>query len=488
MEVAALRRSGLALPRGVARSERAGRMALGAMVAAAAVLVLISSARPGALSPPTRGGFEDWLVGPFAGVAEAWPDDPVLDSAAFSGLVALMFACWLVVASTARALGPRTVLAGVGLLHALFLLGPPLPLTDVFNYLNYARLGVEHGVNPYVVVPAMHPGDPTYDHATWHHLLSPYGPLFTLASYALVPLGVAGGYWALKLVTVAASLGCLALLWRLAERRGVDPLWAVAFVGLNPLVLVYGVGGIHNDFLMLALILAGIGAVLTQRPARAGASLVTAAALKGSAGLVLPFALIGTARRERAGGGGPLRETVLRGGDRDGRRMLIGAGLAGAALLAVSVVAFGLNGPGLDTQSSLVTPLSPANLLGLLLGQGGATEWVRIGTKVALVVALAVLLRRAWRGADWIATAGWAMLALVVSLTWEMPWYVAWVLPLAVLGRSARLRRATIVLTAFLLVTLTPMTGYLLTHACHCNPSDTDTGKRNAIEIRKHLK
>ncbi|MDQ4040967.1 MAG: hypothetical protein M3141_04385, partial [Actinomycetota bacterium] len=300
MEVAALRRPGFAVPRGAVRSERAARLALGAIVAAAAVVVLIAAARPSALSPPTRGGFEGWLVGPFSGVAEAWPDHAVLDSAAFSGLVALMFGCWLVVLAGVRALGVRTVLAAVVLLHALFLLGPPLPLTDVFNYLNYARLGAEHGINPYVEVPATLPSDPTYDFATWHHLLSPYGPLFTLASYALVPLGVSGGYWALKLVTVGASLGCLALVWRLAERRGTDPLFAVAFVGLNPLVLVYGVGGVHNDFLMLALMLAGVGALLAGRPGRGGAALVTAAGLKGSAGLLLPFAFAGL----RAGGRG----------------------------------------------------------------------------------------------------------------------------------------------------------------------------------------
>lgn len=494
MESAALTRAGTAFTRVRAgRSERAARFALGGTVAAAALLVLLAAARPSGLSPPTHGGFHGWLVGPFGGIAEAWPDDGVLASAAFSALVVAMFACWLVLLPALDHVGARSVVAAIGLLHALFLLGPPLPLTDVFNYLNYARLGAEHGVNPYVEVPAVFPGDPTYDFATWHHLLSPYGPLFTLFTYALVPLGLAGGYWALKVVTVAASLGCLALLWRLAERRGTDPLRAVAFVGLNPLVLVYGVGGVHNDFLMLLGVLAGIGAVLAGRPARAGAAFVVAAAVKGSAALVLPFALLGTAGGSRvklaaAAVRGDRRRAlaVLLGGDR--RRLLAGAAAAGVAMLALSVAAFGLHGPGLDTQSSLVTPLSPANLLGLLLGQGGATAWVRIAVKVAFVVVLIVLVRRAWRGADWLTTAGWAMLALVVSLTWEMPWYVLWVLPFAALGRSRTLRRAAVVLSAFLLLTLMPITGWLLTNACHCNPGDTRTGKRNAIEIRKHLR
>jgi alpha-1,6-mannosyltransferase len=275
--------------------------------------------------------------------------------------------------------------------------------------------------------------------------------------------------WALKLATVAASLGCLWLVWTLAADRGRDPRTAVAWVGLNPLVLVYGVGGVHNDFFMLGAILLGVGAVLSRRPARAGVALVGAAALKLSAGVVAPFALLGTAPARR-------------------RRFLAGGLAAAAAAIALSLAAFGLHGPGLDTQSDLVTPLSPANLLGLALGQGGATAAVRVAVKVALAIALVLLMRRAWRGADWITTAGWATLALVVSLTWEMPWYVLWVLPFAVLGHSRALRRATLGLTVFLAVTLAPTTGYLLTNACHCHPSSTDTGRENAHEIRKHLR
>ena len=40
-------------------------------------------------------------------------------------------------------------------------------------------------------------------------------------------------------------------MWRCARLRGIDPVRAVALVGLNPLLIVYGVGGGHNDLLML---------------------------------------------------------------------------------------------------------------------------------------------------------------------------------------------------------------------------------------------
>ena len=41
----------------------------------------------------------------------------------------------------------RAVLA----IHAVLLLAPPLSYTDVFNYINYGRMGVVHHLNPYGV-------------------------------------------------------------------------------------------------------------------------------------------------------------------------------------------------------------------------------------------------------------------------------------------------------------------------------------------------
>ena len=47
-------------------------------------------------------------------------------------------------------------------------------------------------------------------------------------------------------------------VWNAARLRGLDPVKAAALVGLNPLIVVYGVGGGHNDLLMLAVLMAGV--------------------------------------------------------------------------------------------------------------------------------------------------------------------------------------------------------------------------------------
>src|SRR6202008_915486 len=97
----------------------------------------------------------------------------------------------------------RWVLATLVAVHAIFILSPPLALTDLFNYINYGRMEVVHNLNPYTTIPILEPhNDPSYSLSNWHELLSPYGPLFTLLTFAVVPLGAAGAFWALYVVLV----------------------------------------------------------------------------------------------------------------------------------------------------------------------------------------------------------------------------------------------------------------------------------------------
>jgi hypothetical protein len=106
-----------------------------------------------------------------------------------------------------------------------------------------------------------------------------------------------------------------------------------------------------------------------------------------------------------------------------------------------------------------LTDFSIPNVVGDLLGLGGGTPELLRFANVALVVAVILLLRRR---RDWLTGAGWATLALIASLAWLVPWYVIWLLPLAGLGTSVRLRRATLLLTAYLIIGFAPMTGMLL--------------------------
>ena len=56
-----------------------------------------------------------------------------------------------------------------------------------------------------------------------------------------------------------------------------------------------------------------------------------------------------------------------------------------------------------------------------------------------------------------------------------MPWYVIWLLPLAALGASLRLRRVAAGLTVYLVLVFMPTTGILLGLA-NINPMNTPAG------------
>ena len=72
--------------------------------------------------------------------------------------------------------------------------------------------------------------------------------------------------------------------------------------------------------------------------------------------------------------------------------------------------------------------------------------------KAGLVVIFLHLLWRTWRGYDWVAASGWTLLAISVTSTWLLAWYILWPLPLAVIARDRRLLVATLAVQAMFIV------------------------------------
>src|SRR5205807_6974105 len=136
----------------------------------------------------------------------------------FSAVLLLSLVAYGVVLAAVRSLSMRTIAICVVVIHAILLMSPPLQLTDLFNYLGYARLGGLHHLNPYTHAIADAAHDPVFRLTTWHHLHSPYGPLFTALSYPLAFTSLPVAYWTLKLVTVLMSLAFVALVWQCARQ------------------------------------------------------------------------------------------------------------------------------------------------------------------------------------------------------------------------------------------------------------------------------
>ena len=69
--------------------------------------------------------------------------------------------------STCRGCPRAGSIAAILAVHVIFLLSPPLTLTDIFNYVNYGRMEVVHHLNPYTTIPVLEPhDDPSFTSAT----------------------------------------------------------------------------------------------------------------------------------------------------------------------------------------------------------------------------------------------------------------------------------------------------------------------------------
>lgn len=362
----------------------------------------------------------------------------------------VMFVSYAVVVAASTRLSARAVLIAVAALHAVVLLGPPLVSTDVFSYQAYARLGSVYAYNPYLNGPHAIALDHLYPYigAKWSYTPSVYGPVFTAFSYLLASLTIATSVFAYKSIAAVASLGLVAVVWRCAKLRDINPVRAAALVGLNPLLVLYGVGGGHNDLLMLLAVVSSIWALLASRERAGGALMMVAIGVKLTAGLLLPFVFAA---------GGPRR-------GRSRRDLLLGAGVGFALIAALSFTVFGSGAFHLlatvrQSQSEGDWKSIPG-VISSRLGMPTVGHISQYLLAAAFVILTAWLVRRVWRGTmDWIDGAGWATLALIIASSSFLPWYVAWMLPLAALGHDRRLWRMAIVMTG--IVQAIQLLGYI---------------------------
>ena len=406
----------------------------------------------GALLIAVSAGRTDWLLpasvrpvpGSLAGVFGHSGID--LELGGLIAALALMFVSYALAIRAADQLSPRAVLIGVVGLNALILLAPPLLSTDVFSYVAYGRIGAMYGANPYLHGPEAIALDPSYPFiaARWVATPTAYGPLFTAVSYLLAPLNIAWNVLAYKAIAAISSLVIVMVVWKAARVRGLDPVRAVVLVGLNPVIVVYGVGGGHNDLLMVAILLTGIYVFLRQNERASGALIVAATAVKLTAGLLLPFAFA---------------HSIKQRDGRSPRAVLVGVGLAAAPAGVLSFLVFG-SGP-LHLPSTLANIQHGGGLnsvfgfLLTLLGLGRLNGIVGLVLEAGFAICVVWLVRRVWRGQlDWITAAGWATVALLVTASLLLPWYVGWLVPLAALSPDRRLLITAVVLTGIGLTTL----------------------------------
>ena len=428
------------------------------------LFICISASGTEALLPASTRPTNYGLGGLFAGIHIHLPAGVLLP------LLSLLFACYVLAVRASDRFSARTVLTTIAALNVIVLVAPTLMSTDVFSYEAYARMFVTYSTNPYVHGPLVIGQQDMlwpFIGAKWIQTPTAYGPLFTIFSifldkftfgaHACLATPVAPACYraiavstiAYKVIAAASGIAVMAILWHASRLRGLNPVRAVAVFGLNPLVVIYGVGGGHNDLVMLVFTTLGVYAILAHRERASGALVMIGTAMKLTGALLLPFALasgveLGASRRRRA--------------------ILAGAGVTAVAVAALGYGFFGLGQldlvPTLQRIQAEGDTSSVPGFLSIVLRLDVVGHVVGMLLGVAFLAIFAWLLHRVWRGRmDWIDGAGWATVAMLMTASSMLPWYVTWLMPLVALCTSRRLWKAGLWVTGF--VQLITMVAYI---------------------------
>ena len=360
------------------------------------------------------------------------------------------------------------------------LIAPPMYSKDVYSYLAQSQIA-RNGLNPYQVGPAPGLG---LDHvftlsvpSLWRETPAPYGPLFLWIGRGISALTGENIVAAVLCHRIVVLIGVALIVWatpRLARRCGVAEVSALWLGAANPLLVMHLVAGIHNEALMLGLMLTGteialrgidspdpllpkprsrsdwatwapLGMVVT------GAVLITLSSQVKLPGL-LALGFVAMALAHRWGG------TV---------KAFLTAGTA-LVSLALAVMAFvgWISGLGfgwiftLGTANVVRSWMSPPTLLalatgqvGILLGLGDHTTAVLSLTRAMGVLIIAVvvswLLISVLRGRlNPVGGLGVALGATVLLFPVVQPWYLLWaIIPLAAWATRPGFRIAAIAVT-----------------------------------------
>ncbi|MCY1158290.1 MAG: hypothetical protein MOP51_1313 [Citricoccus sp.] len=364
---------------------------------------------------------------------------------------------------------------------APLMLAFPVFSRDVYSYLGQGRL-LHAGLNPYEDWISELPGWFMQGaDSIWAESPSPYGPLFLLIARAVWFLTGGSPEPAFLLFRGISVLGLGLCLWavpRLARRFGTPPGWATWVSIANPLFALYMIAGIHNDALMVGLLLCGfvlLGPDSSRTRNLGGLVLVSLSiAIKPLTLIALPFAGLlllrgghqsGVDRTVSAGpasgpagspgAGGP--EPDGDAGDRAGTPGWRERVRAWAGCLAVTAVVLaavgGLTGlwfgwvPAMLTSGGAAFPYAPFGLLGLGIGwlvdsvtgvdARAAADAVYAAGKV-LAMGLTAWLALTRRPVNPVLSTGLTLTAAVLLAPIIQPWYLLWVLPMFAVVRRWR--------------------------------------------------
>ncbi|MFI2471825.1 polyprenol phosphomannose-dependent alpha 1,6 mannosyltransferase MptB [Nocardia xishanensis] len=330
---------------------------------------------------------------------------------------------------------------------------PPLFSNDVYSYLAQSEIAAR-GIDPYQEGPVAGLGiDNVLTNnvpTIWRDTPAPYGPLFLWVGRGIAELtgdNIILGVWVHRVLALAGVALIVWALPRLSVRCGVAGVSALWLGAANPLVLFHLVGGVHNDALMIGLMLAGLEfalrAIEDTHPfdGRAYALLIAGAfiiALSSTIKItsIIAMGFVWMALARRWGGGW--------------RAVVTAAAMLGAIALGTTLVISSTSGLGfgwihtLNTASAVRSWMSLPTALGIITGFGGVllglgdhtTALLSITRPIAAAAAAFVTVRMLVATGTGrlhpVGALGVALGAIVLLFPVVQPWYLLWaIVPLA---------------------------------------------------------
>ncbi|OYO00358.1 polyprenol phosphomannose-dependent alpha 1,6 mannosyltransferase MptB [Enemella evansiae] len=284
------------------------------------------------------------------------------------------------------------------------LLAPPIFSSDAFLYADQGWI-IHQGLDPYEVGLTEAGGPFAINvHKVWRGTTSIYPPFALLVQYwVAVATGFQGliSVIAMRIPILIAVAVIAVFVPMVARQLGADVQLAKWFAILNPLLLIHFVGGMHNDAMMVALVLVAIWCTLRfGTPGMiVGALLVGVGATFKQPGIIAAFAIgllpVAVRLKDLAPG---RRLLVIIG------RSLVSCGLAAASFTAVSL-AIGFEFMGWRHAANigeLTWGMSPASIVEQFIGP--VLNWVGIRhgllpflSRVTTVLSVLMLGVLAWR-------------------------------------------------------------------------------------------
>ncbi|NIH78456.1 polyprenol phosphomannose-dependent alpha 1,6 mannosyltransferase MptB [Amycolatopsis viridis] len=370
---------------------------------------------------------------------------------------------WLELGRHASTIGVRRLYLIAATWCVPLLAARPLFSGDVYCYLAQGTVA-DLGFDPYRLGPAAALGadSPVTKLVSvyWQDTPAPYGPAFVELSRVIAHFAgqnVVATVLSFRLVELAGVALIAWALPRLARRTGVVPSTAVWLGLLNPLLLWHIVAGVHNEGLLMGLLLAGLEIALSGRVAAGVVLLTVAANIKFVGVAALCFLAVELARRATH--------------TRD--RVAVVFGVAAGFLLVSTAIAAG-TGLGFGRIAAAGSPaqvhswLAPTNQLGFLIGALAGTSLtdaaIRTCVWAGAVVGAVVAVRLLWGGFHGrfhaVHGVGLVFAAMLVTGPVVQPWYLLWtLLPLAAGVRTGRSRWVLAGLSAVVALLLPPAAG-----------------------------